>query len=135
MELQLTTDTIAIKELDFNPFKKKVTESGILLIDGIAQSEETGQVEMLNQIIGFGIVTLVGPDCKRVKVGDGVYYDRRVPMPIPFNETVWIFNEGNVRAFVRDENLTDLIKNKAEEIKAEEFKNSLKQPIGLTLVK
>lgn len=135
MELQLTNDTIAIKEVE-NPFKKRITDSGLFLIDGVADSQETGEVEMLDKMIGFGVVTLAGPDCKKVQVGDGVYYDRRVPMPIPFNETVWIFNEGNVRALVRDPNLSALIISREEEIKAEQFKNSLafSKPQGLTLV-
>lgn len=104
MELKLTKDYIAIVEVE-NPFKKKVTKSGILLAGGdYTMSEETGMMEKLDQIVKFGIVTLVGPDAKVVKVGDGVYYDQRTLRPIPFYEPVWMFNEGNIIGYVQDNN-------------------------------
>jgi hypothetical protein len=103
MELKLIKDMIAIKEVE-NPFLKRRTESGIILLNGISPSQETGDMEILDKIIGFGIIEIVGPDCKLVKVGDGVYYDRRNPQPVPFNDPVWVFSESNIRGYVTDEN-------------------------------
>lgn len=103
MELKLTKDYIAIVEVE-NPFKKKVSSGGIILAGGeYAMSDETGEMEKVEQVVRFGVVTLVGPDAKVVKVGDGVYYDQRTLRPIPFYEPIWMFNEGNIIGYVSDE--------------------------------
>lgn len=112
MELELIKDLIAIREVT-NPFVKRRTESGIILLPGatgLAQSQETGELEKMEMIIGFGVIHIVGPDVKTIKIGDGVYYDRRTLQPVPFKEGVWVLAEGSMRAFVRDDGtLQDLI--------------------------
>lgn len=135
MNLELTKDTFAFK-VETNPFREIKTQSGIYLGDGsLYQSDETGEVEQLNQIIKFGVVTIVGPDCKVIEVGDGVYFDVRTPQPIPFYDSVWVLHEGSIRAYVKDDGtLQDLITKKDEEIKAEGVRNSLAMsaPLGAT---
>jgi len=145
MELRVTKDTFAFKIVE-NPFMKVVTDSGIYLgARGSYSSQETGVMEQLAQTIQFGIVTIVGPDCKVVSVGDGVYFNVHSIEPIPFYEPVWVLHEGNIRAWVKDDGtLAGLIADKEEELKAEAFKTSIalnSKPIagepgsGLTLVR
>jgi hypothetical protein len=134
MQLQLTKDTFAFKVVE-NPFKKVVTESGIFLVSGVADSDETGAMEQLEQRIMFGIVTITGPDCKVVAVGDGIYFDKHSIQPVPYNEPVWLLHEGSIRAYVKnDGTLEDLVAAKEEELKAFQFRSSLamEQPLGAT---
>ncbi len=126
MELKLAKDNLAIKEVK-NPFINRTKESGILTMDGMTQSNETGEIEMLDQLIQFGIVTHVGPDCKTVKIGDGVYFDRRVLKPIPFHSPIWSFNVGNVIAYVEstNNNIEKLVEEKYQEELTEQRKTAL----------
>lgn len=104
MKLQLIKDLIAIKEVE-NPFVNMRTDSGIILLpgsSGLANSQETGELEVMTKIIGFGLVTITGPECKTVKVGDGIYYDRRSPQPVPFKDGCWVINEASIRGWVED---------------------------------
>jgi hypothetical protein len=90
---------LLFKEME-NPFLKLKTQSGIVLAPGFADSRETGNIEELDQIIGFGIVEVTGPKCEVVKVGDGIFYDRRSIRAVPLQETLWQYNERNIIAIV-----------------------------------
>ena len=130
-------DLIAIKEEE-NPFVKRKTESGIILLPGatgLARTEETGEMEVMQKIIGFGIVHIVGPDCKHVAEGDGIYYDRRAPQPVPFQDGYWVINEGGIRGFVKDDGtLAQMIESNKQDMRQEMVETSLSSnmPLGST---
>lgn len=87
-----------------NPTLKMKTESGILLQRSLVKSEETGSFEELSdQTIGFGIVTVAGYECKYIKEGDGIFFDRRSIRPVPRGEETWNMAEQNVIAYVEAE--------------------------------
>jgi hypothetical protein len=86
-----------------NPFLKLKTDSGIILMPGLADSKETGNIEELDQLVGFGLVEAVGDQCKYVRVGDGIFYDRRSIRAVPLKETLWQYQERNVIAVVPQE--------------------------------
>jgi len=86
-----------------NPTMKLKTESGIIVNSGMYQSQETGEFEKANEMIGFGVVTATGPDCKYVKTGDGMFYYKGSIRPIPIGEEVWQVSERNVMAWVDKE--------------------------------
>lgn len=86
-----------------NPFLKLKTDSGIILMPGLADSKETGQIEELDQLIGFGLVEAVGDQCKYVKVGDGIFYDRRSVRAVPLKDVLWQYQERNIIALVPQE--------------------------------
>lgn len=96
---------VIIRPFDVNPYKTRVTESGIVLALGnTAHSQETGEQEKLEQRIKYGIVMEIGPDVKHIEIGDEVYYDSYSASPLPildlgFHRT----NEANILAHVRGE--------------------------------
>ncbi len=105
MKLKLTKDYVAFREEE-NIFRIKKSESGIItsLEDVAFESQDSGNMEKLDRIIGLGIVTHVGPEVKYVNVGDAVYYDRRSIRALPFGEEpVWHINEGNLLGYVENE--------------------------------
>ncbi len=120
MEIKMTKDLILFTEEE-NPFVKRKTESGLFLPSGLTETNETGQVEQMTQIVGFGIVKVVGPGCMNVQVGDGIFYDRRSLRPVPFKEAYWQINEGGIMGYVQDNDgeLAGLIKQRKEEEKQE----------------
>lgn len=99
MKVKVTHDYVLIRE-SINPFIKVTTESGLYLPDGLVNSQETGDIEQLDKVIGFGIVAAVGGDCHYLQEGDGIFYDRRSLRPVPMNETLWQFSERNTVAYV-----------------------------------
>lgn len=122
MNVKALYDYVLFKESQ-NPFLRKKTKSGIFIPEGVALTNETGGLEALDQVIGFGVVEVVGADCKFLKPGDGMFYDRRSIRPVPMSETLWQFSERNVVAYVDgdDEFYTEAISNslaEAEEIRA-----------------
>lgn len=129
MELKLTKTHITVRMED-NPFEKRKTDSGIILISGGADSQETGQYEQLTKIIGFGIVTNAGPDCKYVKEGDGVFFDTRSIRPLPFKEVQWQLTEDIIMGYVlnNDGELENVLATFKEERETEERKTALAIP-------
>jgi hypothetical protein len=105
MILNATNSNFLFREID-NPFLSKTTEYGLVL-DGAAQfSGDSGEIELANKIIGTGLVTSVGVECKTLAVGDVVFYDRRGPRPlITDNEILWVTNELNVFAYSKSKDL------------------------------
>lgn len=88
-----------------NPHIQKVTESGLFLPRGVNATEQEGsgsRLDAMEQIVRYGEVVEAGPECKELKKGDGVYFDVRSVMPIPFGKLGVIrLNEQNVLAYVR----------------------------------
>lgn len=134
-ELKLLKDYVLLKEVEENPFRVRKTSSGIItsIETPWIQSQDSGDMEKLEQIIGFGVVTHVGPDCKAVKVGDGVYYDRRSIRGIPYGENPgWHINENNLVGYVSDHNgsVEKAIESEKEKAAAEVRKGNLHNPVS-----
>jgi len=104
MKLKVTHDYLLIRECE-NPFIKKTTDSGLFIPEGFAQTQETGDIEKLDKIVGFAVVAAVGDECRWIKEGDGVYYDRRSIRPVPGEEVLFQFNERNIISYVEKEEL------------------------------
>lgn len=94
---------VFIKEIDDNPYIQKKTDSGLILPHtGLQMSQETGQLEKLDQIIKFGVVVAAGPGCVSLRVGDDVFYDGRGARVLPILEGGYRhINEQNIMSFVR----------------------------------
>lgn len=102
MNLNCTDNNFLFVEVD-NPFLVKTTESGLDVSGGVAFSADSGEIELSNKIVGTGIVSQIGPECKYINVGDLVFYDRRGPRPIIGKDNVyWILNELSVLTYVHN---------------------------------
>lgn len=137
MEIKLLKDNVLMREEE-NPFQEIKRQSGLIVMSGLAQSEETGDMQMMSKAIGFAVITNVGPDCKYLKAGDGVYYDRRSIRPVPFHTVYWQINEANIMAYVTDENgsVQDVVDEYNAEIEVENNKTNEAErahKLGLTL--
>lgn len=83
-----------------NPFVKRKTESGLFIPQGLSQTNETGEVEQMDRLIGFGIVKAVGEKCEYVKEGDGIWYQRASVRPLPFSEVLFNCPENGLVGYV-----------------------------------
>lgn len=67
-----------------NPYRKVISENGILIPDGDFFNPDKGEFDKLDQNVMCAKVMEIGRDCTSVKVGDDIYYDKRSTWPIPF---------------------------------------------------
>ena len=105
MKISVGYDYVLLRAAE-NPYIRKTTASGIFIPDkGMAFSQETGDIETLDKMIGFGIVTNAGPECKYLSEGDGVFYDTRSVRPIPNIDVRRHTNERNILSYVKKDEL------------------------------
>lgn len=83
-----------------NPFVKRKTDSGLFIPQGLAQTNETGDVEQMDRMIGFGIVQAVGDKCEYVKEGDAIFYQRASVRPLPFSEVLFNCPEQGLVGYI-----------------------------------
>lgn len=88
MRVKALYDQVLFRE-ELNPFIKLKSKGGLFLATGASKSEETGEIEVMDKIIGFGMAVEVGPDCKYVKEGDFIFYDRRSVRAVPVQDPLW----------------------------------------------
>lgn len=88
VEIKPMLSRVLIKPFEINPFQQIKVQNGIIVdTGGLAPedfSNDTGQWEQQQQAIQVGTVYDVGPECKWVKQGDAVYYQRAAAVPVPF---------------------------------------------------
>lgn len=84
-----------------NPTILPKASSGIILNSGLHKSEETGDFEKSDNVIGFGIVIAVGPECKFLEAGDAIFFDRRSVRPVPTGQETWNVSEQNTISYVK----------------------------------
>jgi co-chaperonin GroES (HSP10) len=114
VEIKPMLTRVLIKPFEINPFQQiKVADSGLIIdTGGFAPevfSNDTGQWEEQQQAIGVGTVYDAGPECKYVKEGDAVYYQRAAMVPVPFfkqglvtvaeSQIIAVVNEGLTERF------------------------------------
>lgn len=103
-EINPLTNYVFVKK-GANPYIKTKSDTGLFLTtkstthtdaEGSYKQEEQGEVVI------FGEVTAVGPECKSLEVGDEVYFYKHSMRPLPFGdlETVLV-NELNIMAQIR----------------------------------
>jgi co-chaperonin GroES (HSP10) len=126
MNVKALYDYVLFKEAE-NPFLKKKTDSGIFIPEGLAESKETGGIEALDRLIGFAIVEVAGAECKYLKPGDGIFYDRRSIRPVPMTDTLWQFSERNVVAYVEKDDESFIAAVAAYNGEAKSIEDQIKQ--------
>lgn len=112
VEIKPMLSRVLIKPFEINPFQQiKISKSGIITnIGNMAPedfSQDSGKWEQQQQAIGVGTVYDVGPDCKYLKEGDAIYYQRTAAVPVPFfGQGLFTVGESQVIAVV-NEGLTE----------------------------
>lgn len=114
VEIKPMMTRVLIKPFEINPFQQiKVSKSGLVIdTGGIAPedfSNDTGKWEEQQQAIAVGTVYDVGPDCKYLKEGDAVYFQKAAMVPVPFfkqglvtvseSQIIAVVNEGLTERF------------------------------------
>ena len=99
MRVKALYDQVLFRE-ERNPFIKQKTESGLFIPEGMSFTNETGDIEQMDKIIGFGIVVEVGGECKYVKQGDAIFYDRRSIRAVPTSEVLWNMSERGMVGYI-----------------------------------
>lgn len=106
MKIKVGYDYVLIR-ISENPFLRKATASGIILASNSAFSNETGDIEKLDEAIGFGIVESAGPDCKFVTEGCGVFFNKRTLTPVPTQIPLWHTSERTILSYYSKEELEE----------------------------
>lgn len=114
VEIKPMMSRVLIKPFEINPFQKiAVSDSGLIIDTGgytpEAKSNDTGEWEEMEQKIAVGTAYDVGPDCKYIKEGDAVYYQKVAAVPVPFfkqglvtiaeSQIIAVVNEGLTERF------------------------------------
>lgn len=108
VEIMPMMTRVLIKPFEINPFQQiKVTESGLIIDTGgfapEVKSNDTGKWEEQQQTISVGTIIEVGPDCKYLKAGDAVYFQRAAMVPVPFFKQGFVtVSETQIIAVVND---------------------------------
>ena len=93
-ELLPCNATIIVKPYDVNPYRRiDKTASGLIVgieSDKTYKSNETGEIEMSQDVIRCGKVIAVGPKCENVNVGDDVYFTTYSMTPVPFRKMGYV---------------------------------------------
>lgn len=98
---------ILIKPYESNPYNKIIVSKGGLIEDAdfapTYKSNETGEIEIEENLMRVGQVLEVGPECKYIKEGDDVYYKRFNEVPIPFfKQGLIVIHENAVMACINN---------------------------------
>ncbi len=114
VEIKANGCRVLIKPFETNPFQQiKVSDSGLIIDTGgytpQAKSNDTGEWEELEQAIAVGTVIDAGPDCKYLKEGDVIFYQKVAAVPVPFfrqgfhtvseTQVIAVVNEGLTERF------------------------------------
>lgn len=99
---------VLLKFYEKNPYTEITrTESGIYMgveSKHIHKSNETGELEFDQELVGCAQVIAVGPKCTNVQVGDDVYCWRSNVVPIPYRRKgYYTLNEQNIMCIIRKE--------------------------------
>lgn len=95
-----TNANVLIQPYIRNPYRYiETTESGLIV--GIESSKtyksnETGEVEMNQEVVKCGKVIAVGPSCKNVNVGDDVFYTTYSQAVVPFRKKGYVIVGENL---------------------------------------
>ncbi len=104
-ELKPLFNYVIVRPINVNPYVIRKTKSGLILpMAGTALSQETGNVEKLEQRIIFGVIVDAGSQCQECKIGDEVYFDKNSARPLPVLDLGYLhMHEQNIMSIVRGE--------------------------------
>lgn len=114
IEIKANGCRVLIKPFEVNPFQRfEYSNSGLIVDTGgytpQVKSQDTGEWEEMEQAIAVGTVIDAGPDCKYLRAGDAIFYQRAAAVPVPFfkqglhtvseTQVIAVVNEGLEKRF------------------------------------
>lgn len=93
-ELAPCGTVVVIKPYEVNPYRKvDKTESGLIFgieSDKTYKSNETGEIEMSQEVIRTGKVVAIGPKVESTEVGEDVFFTTYSMTPLPFRKMGYV---------------------------------------------
>ena len=88
---------VILRPYENNPYVEMTSKEGLILTDDQFNSQDSGEVEKLDLMIGC-------PDCKYLKPGDDVFYNTMTVKPVPFQRQGFLLcNEMGILAVLNDD--------------------------------
>ena len=83
-EIMPLYNNVILRPYSENPYVSMQSKDGLLLTDDQFDSQDSGETEKRDLLIGCAQVIEIGPECKYLKPGDDVYYLPNTAFPVPF---------------------------------------------------
>lgn len=84
LEMLPMLNKIILQAYPRNPYKQLVKGSILVDYHGEFKNPDSGEEDVLKELVGCAKVIEVGPEVKYLKPGDDIYYDTRTCYPVPF---------------------------------------------------
>lgn len=95
---------VMLRPYEKNPYIQKQTASGFKIDDNSFDSQDSGETEKLDMLIGCAEVIEVGPGCKYLKPGDDVFFNTVTVRPVPFQRQGFLLaGESSILAVMADD--------------------------------
>lgn len=95
---------VILRPYENNPYVEMTSKEGLILTDNQFNSQDSGEVEKLDLMIGCAEVVEVGPDCKFLKPGDDVFFNTLTVKPVPFQRQGFLLcNELGILAVMNND--------------------------------
>ena len=97
---------VLIKFYDKNPYRAvEKTQSGLIVgmeSTKMHKSNETGEMELNDEVVSCAKVIAVGPKCQNLVGGEDVYVIRHIATPIPYKKMgLFVISEQNVICYIK----------------------------------
>ena len=97
---------VLIKFYDKNPYRAvEKTQSGLIIgmeSTKMHKSNETGEMELNDEVVSCAKVIAVGPKCQNLVGGEDVYVIRHIATPIPYKKMgLFVISEQNVICYIK----------------------------------
>lgn len=101
LELLPEGNKIIILPYPTNPYKKIKQGSIYLGNNGSFKNPDSGEMDTLQEFVTCAKIIEVGPDCKKAKIGNDLFFIKNSAVPLPFMSLGYlVVNEPNVVAYI-----------------------------------
>lgn len=103
-EIMPLYNNVILRPYSENPYVEMQSEDGLLLTDDQFDSQDSGETEKRDLLIGCGQVIEIGPECKYLQIGDDVFYNTVTVRPVPFQRQGFLLcSEQSILAVMNDD--------------------------------
>ncbi len=103
-EIMPLYNNVILRPYSENPYVSMQSKDGLLLTDDQFDSQDSGETEKRDLLIGCAQVIEIGPECKYLQVGDDVFYNTVTVRPVPFQRQGFLLcAEQGILAVMNDD--------------------------------